>query len=345
LKTLAAIVVLSLVGGSALADSPPVALRIESLMVPPATGPIMFVQVKNLLEEPYEGSLSIKTPEGWLVTPRSRKVSLKAKELRRVPFTIERAANTDANTYTIEVAATAAGKQKVIRKQSVAAASAPYFKPTIDGQVDEWKDSLPVAFSSAGKRSVISTYWNRRKFCILIAVEEDELLPYKKGGPFDAVQVAISPQDTTTGTTKNADADRFEFLFVATGNGTEGKCFKLATPDVKLAETSQRRELDGLVYEDAKVAVSRRAGTTYYECSIPFSPMRGAIRPSEGRELFLSVLVHDVDGTGVRDWGQAAGMWPCQRNRLAWSDFVGAKWGDRPPFDNKLYWGLCASKH
>jgi len=84
---------------------------------------------------------------------------------------------------------------------------------------------------------------------------------------------------------------------------------------------------------------------TYYECSIPFRLLRDRIRPSEGREFHLSVLVHDPGGTGIRDWGQAAGMGPPERNRLAWSLWQGAKWGDEPPFDNKTHWGLCSSKY
>ena len=52
-----------------------------------------------------------------------------------------------------------------------------------------------------------------------------------------------------------------------------------------------------------------------------------------------------ADGTGVRDWGEAAGLWPWQQNSLAWSDWPGAKWDGRSPFDNKLPWGLCSSKY
>ena len=59
----------------------------------------------------------------------------------------------------------------------------------------------------------------------------------------------------------------------------------------------------------------------------------------------LAVLVHDPDGTGLRDLGEAVGLWPSQRNRFAWSRWQGASWGVEPPFDNKLEWGLCASKY
>ena len=70
----------------------------------------------------------------------------------------------------------------------------------------------------------------------------------------------------------------------------------------------------------------------------------GLIRAAPGREFCLSVLVHDGDGTGLRDWGRAAGLWPQQRNRLAWCLWQGAKWPKDPPFDNKIEWGFCSSR-
>ena len=159
------------------------------------------------------------------------------------------------------------------------------------------------------------------------------------------MQLAVSPEGAITGTSEDEEATRFEFLLVATSEGTGGRCFLLAKPGMKLAEAAKVRRLEPLEYEDADVAVARRDGITYYECSVPFRLMRKAIRPTEGREFSLSVLVHDPDGTGIRDWGQTAGLWPSQRNRLAWSRWEGAKWGQNPPFDNKLQWGMCTSKY
>ena len=136
----------------------------------------------------------------------------------------------------------------------------------------------------------------------------------------------------------------YEFLFVSSGEGTDGKCFQLAEPGMKLSEGQTERALADLEFGKAKIAVSRKDGVTYYECGIPFRSL-SKIKASEGREFFLSVLVHDPDGTGVRDWGQAAGLWPSQRNWLAWSRFPGDQFGDQPPFDNKTQWGMCSSKY
>jgi len=327
--------------------SEPVALRVESFTVPPSSQPLVFVVAKNLRDVPYQGSLTIKAPEGWRLAPFERQLTLKPGETRRVPFTVERGSSVQSNSYPVEVSATGAGAT-VVRKQDVVCASAPYFNPTIDGDPGEWKDAIPVTFTSGGRKTIISTYWNRRQLSLLVAVEEQELIAYRQGPtpePFDAVQIALSPQDTQTGNSPDDQATRCELLFVSTGSGTTGKCFQLASPGMKLAEAAKGRRLEPLQCDKATVAVSRTGTVTYYECGIPFSLMSGQIRPSEGREFCLSVLVHDPDGTGIRDWGQAAGLWTWQRNPLAWSRFPGAKWGPQPPFENKLPWGLCSSKY
>jgi hypothetical protein len=334
-----------------LADDPvrgePVALWIESFTVPPSTQSLFHVTIKNLTDAPYQGAIAIKPPLQWRVAPPTREVSLAVGETKRVPFTIEKGTNSEGNCYMVEVSGTG-GETTVVRRQDVVCASAPYHKATIDGLAKEWNDAIPVTFVAGGKRTTISTYWNRRQFSLLAAVEEDRLIAYppKPGsGGIDAIQIAISPQGAVTGTSPEEEASRYEFLLVWTGSGTVGNCFQLAYPGTKLAITQQRRDLEPLENRDANVAVVRKGGVTYYECALPFRPMRETIRPSEGREFFFSVLVHDADGTGVRDWGDAAGLWPWQRNSLAWSDWPGAEWGGRSPFDNKLPWGLCSSKY
>jgi len=325
----------------------PVALRIANFVVAPAHSPSAVVIVTNQGQAAFEGIVRVDPPEGWQLAPGEQPVSLAPREVRRVAFLVKRGMIRESNRYPLEATVTGPGVT-VTRRQEVVTASAPYFKPTIDGATDEWKDAIPVTWTTGGKRTVVSTYWNRRRFSLLVAVEEDELIPYReRPGPtgFDAVQIAISPEGATTGTSPDDEAARYEFLLASTGAGAEGKCFLLAEPGMKLAEGQRVRALGPLAYDDAKVAVSRRDGVTYYECSVPFRPMRDKIRPSEGREFRLSVLVHDPDGTGIRDWGREAGLGPAQRSRLAWSQWPGAKWGDAPPFDNKIEWGLCSSKY
>ena len=335
-----------LVGGAGpLVGAEPVALRVESFTVAPTSQPVAHVVVKNLRDVPYQGTVTLGVPDGWRITPAERDVALAPGQTDRVAFDIHGGVTLEANRYPVEVSATGAGA-RVSREQDVAATSAPYSKPTIDGDPADWDEAIPVTFTTGGKKTVVSTFWSSRRFSLLVAVEEDRLIGLSgdaSAGPLDAVQLAISPKGSSTGTSPDDEAVRWEFLFVASDGG--GKCFKLAEPGTPLAQTQKPRALGPLAYDDAKVAVRRQGKTTFYEMALPFRPMRNRIRPSEGREFCLSLVVHDPDGTGVRDWGRAAGLWPSERNRLAWGRWHGDDWGDNPPFDNKLPWGLCSSKY
>ena len=342
----------SLVIGAAAStrSAEPIAMRISSFTVAPAHTPLAVVNVRNLSVGPYRGMLRVKGPEGWLIVPPEMQVSVPAGGTARAAFTVQRGTNLEVNSYPMEVSAASAGAT-VIHRQNVVCASAPYYKPKIDGKIDDWKDAIPVTFVTGGKKTAISTYWNRRQFAILVAVEEDKLVPWLKDDPqqsCDAIQLALSPQETATPTSPGEAAGRYEFLFVATGGPQDGRskarCFRLAEPATRLGETQKPCDLSGLEFAGAEAVVSRTDIVTYYECAIPFKALP-EIQPGEGREFCLSVLVHDPDGTGLRDWGLAAGLWPSQRNRLAWSVWPGARWGKVPPLDNKTPWGLCSSKY
>lgn len=320
----------------------PVALRITSLPVTPAHMPGVKVWVKNLADQPYAGLLSLELPDGWNADPERQEISLAPRSTGEARFTIRNGKTLPENRYTLAALARGAG-QEVRRAQEVVCASAPYFKPEIDGKVDDWNDAIPVTFITKGKKTTISTSWNRRQFSILVAVEEDSLAPPRDGRPCDAVQIAISPQGAETGTDPGAAATRHEFLLAAGGAGEQGRCFLLAQPGMKLEETQMDRDLAGLEFSESP-AVTRQGDTTFYEWAVSFKSL-AEIRPGEGREFFLSVLVHDPGGTGLRDWGEAAGLWPDQRNPLAWSRWRGADWPVAPPMDNKVEWGMCSSKY
>ncbi len=323
--------------------SEPLAVRVENFLVTPAHGPLIRVWVLNQGAESYEGQLALGVPAGWQIAPREQPVKLAAGEARRVVFNVQRGVSLEGNTYPLEAKLTVGG-QVVKHAQHVQAATSPYFKPVIDGKPEDWNDAVPVRFTTAGKRTEIRSYWNRNFFALLVAVEEEKLERYGAGAVCDALQVAIAAEGTQTGDSPGGVATRWEYLLVSAREHGTGRCFQLAEPGTPLSETQTRRPLDALQY-NAEIAVWRNEGTTYYECAIPWRPIRETIPASEGRELCFSLLVHDPEGTGLRDWGQAVGLGPAQRNRLAWSDWPGARWPHQAPFDNKIEWGFCASKY
>lgn len=327
---------------------PPVAIRAEHLTVTPATGPVTHVLVRNLRNQPYEGAVIAKFPDAWKMNRTRQEVAIAPGQTARVPFAIEKGANAASNLYRVRVKAVGAGEE-VSADQWIVCASAPYFKPKIDGRIDDWNDAIPVTFATGSKQTVVRTYWSRRSFSLLVAVEENALYPLPQtnaAAGFDAVQIAISPREAVTPTSDDKAAQRYELVLAAVagpGGRMDAKCFALIRPGVKLAAAQQARPLAGLELADAEIAVVHKDGVTYYECSIPFQAIR-AIRPDPGREFCFSVLVHDPDGTGLRDWGKAAGLWPSQRSRLAWCSWLGARWPAQPPFDNKIEWGFCSSR-
>jgi len=321
----------------------------ETLIVPPSTQPLVFVVVKNLQETAYKGEVALKVPETWRLASPRRPVELEPGETKRVAFAIEKGRNVKANRYACEIVATS-GSSSVVHRQEVFVASAPYFKPTIDGQTDDWGDAIPITFTKGDRKTVVATYWNRRRFSMLITVQEDELVPFRPDttDPFDAIQIAVLPVEPFEELPADV-AGRFEFLLAAASDeGTgpaQGRCFQLAAMDTKLDETNKTRNLEPLACEDAEISVRRSGDVTYYECSLSFRPMRDDIRPSEGREFFMSVLVHDPDGTGIRDLGEAAGLWRTDEDAHAWSRWQGACWGDKPVLGNKVRAGFCTSKY
>jgi hypothetical protein len=287
-------------------SSEPLEIRVEPLTVPPATQPLVSVVVRNRMDRPCQGRLAISN---------------------RYPFTI----------------VADIGTQQIRWEQTVFVASAPYARVTVDGRPDEWKDAIPVSFEQGGKSTTISTFWSRRRFYALVAVQEQQQVPYAgaDGPACDAVQLAISPlepSDAAAGT-----AGRFEFL-LASAEGA-ARCFQLAAWDTPREFADRSRALEPLIYDEAEVAIHRDGDVTYYECSLPFNLLREAIEPAEGREFFLSVLVHDPDGTGLRDLGQAAGLWAQTDDAPAWSRWRGMARRDAPPSSNPVRWGLCTSKY
>ena len=319
-------------------------LRMDAVTVPPATGPLVFVVAENAGDATYQGRVSLEGPPGCRLTPAERPLELVPGETQRLAFNVADGRTAADNRYVFEITA-CDGDAAWTRRQEIFVASAPYFSPPIDGETTEWSDAIPIVFTREGLRTTVSTHWSRRRFSLLVAVEEEQLLPFDPAAapdqPFDAVQFAITPLEMAE-SAEEQRALRYEFLLVAEPDGP-GRCFQLADPDTPWETFSQPRALEPLEVERAQVAIWRAEGVTYYACSLPFLPMRDTVRPSEGREFYFSVLVHDPDGTGVRDLGQPAGLWPSEQDQRSWSRWPGAVWPEPGPRANRVRWGFCSS--
>lgn len=314
---------------TALRAEPPLLVRAQNFLVNPSTGPVTHVQVKNQRAGDFTGALKVTFPAGWRVAPSGHTVSLKPGEAKKYAFTIEKGADLASNGYPVRIQVTGNGVNLDL-EQRVVCASAPYFKPTIDGNLEEWKDAIPITWSTSGKKTVVRTYWNNKLFSLAVEVEEDRLIGLKGASVasgLDAIQFAIAA----------ADGDkRHEFLAASTDErGTAGKCFVLNEHKLSLAE----REL-----KEAKVAIGREGGITRYELSLPMKLLR-EIRPTPGREFCFSLLVHDPDGTGLRDLGEVMNLWPEHRVPGGWYSWDYVQWKGRVPFFSRIEFGFCSSIH
>jgi hypothetical protein len=332
---------------SSAAANGPLRVRIENFTVLPSSQPVLAVQIQNPTQRPFTGQVTAQLPDKWRIAPTEQPLTVQPGQLQRVTFSVQRGVDQPDNTYRLAVVLE--GQQrKQVHQQQVHVASTPYFKPTIDGELADWKAAIPLTFTTGGRRTTVSTYWNRRAFSLLVAVSEDRWIPRNPGSSdqssFDAVQFALASRDAQTGSQPQDEAERFEFLLVADASG-EGQCLQLAQPGMPLAKSAESRSLDDLPQQRAELVVRRGDGVTYYECRLPWGSMRRVIRPSEGRSYRFSLLVHDPDGTGIRDLGQAVELWESQRSTLAWSRWAGAQWGQKPPLDSKVEWGFCSSRY
>jgi hypothetical protein len=311
----------------------PVALRAHNVVVPPATGPVSGLTVMNLLDVPYTGKLTVKLPDGWKANRTQFDVSLKPHETKHLAFALEKGVDSKINSYPYKITAVGGGKTVVV-DQKVICATTPYVKPKIDGDISEWlNDAIPVTFVCKGRKTVVRTFWNRRNFCLCVEVQEDKLVA---GG--DGIQFALASNKASTGNSPDDKTARYEFLVVG------GKCYQLVKPGTPLGETQKANPLPAAVVEKSEVAVKREKDITRYEISVPIRPLK-ELKATTGREFFFSVLVHDPDGTGVRDLAEATTPLPGGRNKYAWCKWQGAKWPDKPLLDSKVEWGFCTSIH
>lgn len=278
---------------TAVAENAPLRIRIGNLTVPPSTGPVIPIEVMNPGGKRVDSSLTPEFPSGWVVKPDHRPFTLRGGETTRLSFVIEKAVDLATNRYPVKVTC---GDQVVER--IVMCASAPFYKPKIDGNPKEWREAIPVTFATQGKSTRVSTYWNRMDFCLYVEVREDELT-VEDPDRSDGLKIYLAP--------KNKSA-RYAFS-VRPGKGFRARARLLTDPDQ-------------LEVPDSLAAVKRRKGVTLYEVAIPVSAIP-AIKPTEGREFFFTVIVDDPDGTGPRDLSEAMNPGTGLFNE----------------------WGCCSSKH
>ena len=311
-------------------------VRPKNFIVTPSTGPICEIVVRNNGKATYRGKITPTFMKEWKVTPLSQEVELKADETKVLPFAIEFGTDLAANSYPVSISAVS-GDKKTELKAQVVCASSPYYKPKIDGKLDEWADAIPITFTTKKKKTTVRSYWNKNNFYLAVEIEEENLIGLKdaiaeKG--LDAIQFILSP--------KGGDpAARHEYLVVDSASMWDGDGCYLLTREGKAAD---KKKLKEMLLEEAEVKVSRSGKVTTYEVAVPMKPMKNLLATA-GREYCFSLLVHDPDGTGVRDLGSVMNLSESDRKQASWSDWEFVKWNGYTPYDIGVEFGFCSSIH
>lgn len=300
-------------------------VRMENFTVTPSTGPVVNVLVQNRDSRAVQAIVRMRWPVGWKGAPAEQTVHLNPNATAKAAFTLEKAVDAATNRYPVVIEA-CAGDVTVTRTQQVVCATAPYLKPQVDGQLDDWKDAVPITFTTAGKATTVMTCWNRKQFCVAVRAD---------GAKTGAVQFALAPE-------QDGKPGRYEFLVVAPEQGAPAKCFLLMRPGDDLKLTEQSRALEGLECGDVQAAVTREGGAICFEIAVPVK-LVPELQPTPGRPFRFSLLVHD--GGGLRDLGTVMNLWDDQRHPQSWCRWEDAAFGPTPPFNSNVEFGFSSSIH
>ncbi len=126
-----------------------------------AAGAALTVKVHNGLNQPIQGTLAVKAPDGITLQTPQQPVELGAGETKAVVFQVAAAKASPANAYPFEFLFDGpAGKADYAEVLNVTVA--PKAKITVDGNLDDWKDVPGINLLSTKKEKLDVTEAARR---------------------------------------------------------------------------------------------------------------------------------------------------------------------------------------
>jgi hypothetical protein len=149
-------------------------LRINprSFTAPLETRPPLRVKVQNLLPRTVDAEVVLATPaEIELAEPKQAVTGLKSGEIRFLEFAVKSARPSAINRYRIDYTARVGGQTQT-GSQVVQAAFATFGTPTVDGQLDDWKDLTPVTMLSRGGKDYTEAALDPSKAAAILAQKQ-----------------------------------------------------------------------------------------------------------------------------------------------------------------------------
>ncbi len=321
-------------------------IRPKNFIVNPSTGPVHEVMVTNTTNKPFSGTIAITYGKGWTSTPKNHKITLKPHESKDISQAITKAVDYASNSYPVKVVVkNISGKEVFSKDFTTKCFSAPYYEVKIDGNLKEWKDSIPISFKTKGKNTKLRTYWDRDNFYIAVEVEEDKFMGTSDSKTPDCIQISLS--------NKKAKSNEKSFSsnqFVAVGSNSMwsgNKVYNVISPSEQQRLFSIPNQMPNIV-KNSQIDVDRDNDKkiTTYEIAIPFSSIKG-VKPTAGRGLNFSILVHDPDGTGIRELASVMNMPQLLNEKLStWVSWYDTFFNStKAKYDDKVDFGFCSSLH
>ena len=88
----------------------PLAVRVEQFTVPPATGPVGAVILRNRRRAAWTGKGTVDLGDGWRIEQPAGQVRVEPGQTTRVAYTVQQAKVVVANRYPVRVVASGPGE-------------------------------------------------------------------------------------------------------------------------------------------------------------------------------------------------------------------------------------------
>lgn len=278
----------------------PVKVALLPLSTPLGETRAITVNIQNLLNTPFEGSVEIVDPAGRQLASNKATVRLAAGASGPVTFDISCSTAVPMNELAVEVTVrnrdgAAVFHEKMDMDFTLTAFTAR--PPTIDGDLSDWKDAFPVHLhygeGPTTSQSFRATAWTLMdQSNLYVAVRVFDLFhsqEFVDGNLWqgDSIQISIDPQHQRTEGAYGAND-------IEVGFATDTKCLKqlsviYASPNKAILDKAIFR----VVRDDAK-------HETRYELAIPLSEIRG-LSSAKGYQFGFNLAVHDANKSFSRE--------------------------------------------
>lgn len=132
----------------------PVEIIAKDMVNPIEEGPLIELQITNILNRTITGTLSVTL--GELTIEIQKKITLNPNETRTIPLQVTGGNPTPENTYELNITFDAGKEGKAFHYERMHVNVISKMTPIIDGKLDDWAKSVPQTIS-AGKSSLSVT--------------------------------------------------------------------------------------------------------------------------------------------------------------------------------------------